>query len=679
LDDKNFADAYAQTMTFALLLARHEGIDFSDVDVHRIARQLGKKHLLLGKALDVLIDEYLRTQHGVDTLLRVIETVDWAEFPEDTYVDLYEEFLQRYDPALRRRSGSYHTPAPLVAFMTRFVDEVLRTVVGLDRGFGDEDVIVVDPAMGTGSYLEHVVERVAQTAHDTEGPGAVAGRLRSLAKRLIGFEKQAAPYAVAELRLHGAFRTREVDIPDEELRFLADTLDDPELQHDDLGSMYEAIKQSRRGADRLKQETPVTVVLGNPPYLERAVTRSPAPWIEQHCSDPVLRPSMNAFRAPGQGRYEHRLHNLHIYFWRWATWKVFDAHPGQPSGVVAFVTTSAYTAGQGFAGMREYLGRTADEGWIIDLSPEGHQPDMSTRVFRANQHPLCIGVFVRRGPSNPSEPARIRFATVAGTQDEKFRALQELTINSPQWRECRSGWQDALRPTTGSAWESYVPVGDLLPWSGPGINPHRTWVYASRPSALQNRWNRLVNAPANEKSNLFKETRDAHLDRIPPPVTNFTEPRIPLRDERGQAPEPIRICYRSFDRQWVIPDPPPAPCPKPGPMARAEPAPGVRLRTAHPRSLSRSGTGVRSARARHGSLPRPRRPGTSPVPRCGRKLFQHRPTTASAPEHQYGYTSIGRGPAGLHRSNDCAPRVHGTLPGATGGSRRHPRAPYRRP
>lgn len=557
LDDKNFADAYAQTVTFALLLARHEGIDFSDVDVHRIARQLGKKHLLLGKALDVLTDEYLRAQHGVaiDTLLRVIGTVDWAEFPEDTYVDLYEEFLERYDPALRRRSGSYYTPAPLVAFMTRFVDEVLRTVVGLDRGFGDEDVIVVDPAMGTGSYLEHVVERVAQTAHDTEGPGAVAGRLRSLAKRLIGFEKQAAPYAVAELRLHGAFRTREVDIPAEELRFLADTLDNPELQHDDLGSMYEAIKQSRRGADRLKRETPVMVVLGNPPYLERAITRSPAPWIEEHCPDRALRPSLDAFRAPGQGRYEQRMHNLYVYFWRWATWKVFDAHPTQPSGVVAFVTTSAYTTGPGFAGMREYLRRTADEGWIIDLSPEGHQSDMDTRVFRANQHPLCIGVFVRRGPPNRSEPARIQFATVSGTQGEKFHALQELTINSPQWRECRSGWQDPLLPPTESGWDTYVPVGDLLSWRGPGIRPHRTWVYASRPSTLQARWDRLVNAPANEKSELFKETQDANLNRVPPPVTSFTGPRIPFRDERDQAPEPIRVCYRSFDRQWIIPDP----------------------------------------------------------------------------------------------------------------------------
>lgn len=557
LDDKNFADAYAQTVTFALLLARHEGIDFSDVDVHRIARQLGKKHLLLGKALDVLTDEYLRAQHGVaiDTLLRVIGTVDWAEFPEDAYVDLYEEFLERYDPALRRRSGSYYTPGPLVSFMTRFVDETLRNVLGLDRGFGDEDVIVVDPAMGTGSYLEHVVERVAETVNHTEGPGAVPGRLRSLARRLIGFEKQAAPYAVAELRLHGAFRKRAVDIPDEELRFLADTLDDPDLQHDDLGSMYEAIKRSRRGADRLKRETPVMVVLGNPPYLERAAKLAPAPWIEEHCPDRALRPSLDAFRAPGKGRYEQRIYNLHVYFWRWATWKVFDAHPTQPSGVVAFVTTSAYMTGPAFAGMREYLRRTADEGWIIDLSPEGHQSNMNTRLFRANQHPLCIGIFVRRGPPNPSDPARIRHTAVSGTQEQKFRLLQELTIDSPQWKECRSGWQDPLLPTTGTAWESYILLGDLLPWSGPGVRSNRTWVYASRPDVLRARWDRLIRASSHEKSTLFKETPDSNLDRVPPPVKGLTHPRSPFRAERGPPPEPVRICYRSFDRQWLIPDP----------------------------------------------------------------------------------------------------------------------------
>lgn len=557
LDDTNFADAYAQTVTFALLLARHEGIDFSDIDVHRIARQLGKKHLLLGKALDVLTDEYLQAQHGVaiDTLVRVIGTVDWAEFPEDTYVDLYEEFLERYDPALRRRSGSYYTPGPVVSFMTSFVDEALRAVVGLERGLGDENVIVVDPAMGTGSYLEHVVEQVARMVHDTEGPGAVPGRLRSLAKRLVGFEKQAAPFAVAELRLHGSFRKRSVDIPDDELRFLADTLDDPEMQHDDLGSMYEAIKRSRRGADRLKRETPVMVVLGNPPYLERARKLSPAPWIEEHCPDRTLRPSLDAFRAPGKGRYEQRMYNLHIYFWRWATWKVFDAHPAQPSGVVAFVTTSAYTTGPAFAGMREYLRTTADEGWIIDLSPEGHQSDIGTRVFRDNQHPLCIGVFVRRGKQDPSVPARVHHTIVSGSQGEKFKALQRLSIDSHEWSECRSGWQDPFLPAAGSAWDSYALLGDLLPWSGPGIRSNRTWVYASRPEVLRVRWNRLISAAAHEKSSLFKETPDSNLDRIPPAVKGFAQPRKSFRSERGSAPEPVRICYRAFDRQWVIPDP----------------------------------------------------------------------------------------------------------------------------
>ena len=98
---------------------------------------------------------------------------------------------------------------------------------------------------------------------------------------------------------------------------------------------------------------------------------------------------MERFRAEGNARREHVLSDSYVHFWRWATWKVFDAHPEQPSGIVAFITPSSYTTGQGYAGMREYLRRTADEGWIIDLSPEGHRPSVGTRVFPGVQAARC--------------------------------------------------------------------------------------------------------------------------------------------------------------------------------------------------------------------------------------------------------------------------------------------------
>jgi hypothetical protein len=125
LSDDQFADAYAQTVTFALLLARVEGIEFAGGPMPEIARLLGKKHSLMGKALSVLTEESIESRGVViDTLRRVIGVVDWDNIEDgagSSYLLLYEKFLEVYDPELRKESGSYYTPVEVVSFMVRAV------------------------------------------------------------------------------------------------------------------------------------------------------------------------------------------------------------------------------------------------------------------------------------------------------------------------------------------------------------------------------------------------------------------------------------------------------------------------------------------------------------------------------------------------------------------------------
>ncbi|HWE88995.1 MAG TPA: type ISP restriction/modification enzyme [Pseudonocardiaceae bacterium] len=549
-----FADAYAQTVTFALLLARADGIDFAGRSVGEIALLLGKKHSLMGKALSVLTEQS-EDDHSVviETMLSVIGAVHWEDFPADSYTYLYERFAAEYDPDLRKKSGIYYTPAPVVRFMTRFVDDILRERLGREHGFATDDVLVVDPAMGTGSFLAEVIDTVAGTVAEIEGPGNVGPRLRQLASRLIGFECQIAPFAVAELRIHARLRARHrAEIPRKERRFLADALDDPNEQQLSLGSSYDAIAQSRRGANEVKRTEPVVVVLGNPPYRDKA--NGTSRWIEDRGHDREHRPNLDAFRALGNGKHEYVLKNLSIYFWRWATWKVFDAHRDHPDGVVAFITTSAYATGSGFAGMREYLRRTADEGWIIDVSPEGHQPPVNTRVFVGTQHPICIGIFLRSGRPDYSTPATVHHVAVHGVQHEKFDKLDGLHLGDADWTLCREGWQEPFAPPGGAAWSAYPEVGDLFPWAAPGVKPNRTWVYAPDPETLRHRWSRLIHSPAVEKSKLFKETTSSNLDRVPPALFGYPERKRSISNEANECPNPVRIGYRSFDRQWTIPD-----------------------------------------------------------------------------------------------------------------------------
>lgn len=553
LTDVQFADQYAQTITFALLLARVEGVSFQGRSIGEIARLLGKKHSLMGRALTVLTDQPEdELSIALTTMIRVLSVVDWTEFPDESYSMLYENFLENYDSSLRRKSGVYYTPAALVSFSTRFVDEVLRKQLDRRLGFAERDVIVVDPAMGTGSFLAEVVNTVAATIAVEEGPGAVAPHLRELASRLIGFENQAAPYAVAELRVHSLLKKRHrSEVPHSERRFLADTLDDPDAQTLPLGKMYEAIDRSRRGANQVKREEPVMVVIGNPPYADKA--GGTAPWVEKSGAGRDA-PGLKAFRKAENGRREYVLSNKYVYFWRWATWKAFEAHPGHPSGVVAFVCSAGFLAGPGFAGMREYLRRTADEGWIVDLIPEGHQPPVNTRFFQENQQPICVAVFIRRGGPDPKVPARVHRTFVERTVGDKEGALASLTIGDARWRQCASGWDAPFDVGKSESWSAMPAIPDLMPWAIPGVKPNRTWVYAPEPETLRERWTTLTRAPQPDKPLLLKETDDSRVNAEKARTPGMNEHSGSIGAEVGSCPLLCRIAHRSFDRKWVIPD-----------------------------------------------------------------------------------------------------------------------------
>ncbi|MFC5747986.1 type ISP restriction/modification enzyme [Actinomadura rugatobispora] len=558
LSDEQFADAFAQTITFSLLLARVDGIDFAGKPLSEIARELGKKHSLMGKALNVLTEGTVEGHSiVVTTMLRVIGVVDWDALTDgsrDDYLYLYERFLEHYDRDLRRQSGSFYTPDEVSGFMVRFADEVLRTRLGRAYGLASDDVTIIDPAMGTGTFLLKIVDQVAETVSREEGSEAVPSQLLALFGRLIGFELQTCPFAVAELRMHQALKIRHgTEIPEREVRFfVADALDNPYAEQTQIASTLEPIARSRREANRVKRETAVRVVIGNPPYRERA--KGLGGWVEQGDPNSGEDAPLQRFRAPGQGRYEYVLSNLYVYFWRWATWKVFDAHPEDSSGIVAFITPSSFTTGPGYAGMREYLRRTADEGWIIDLSPEGHQAPVNTRVFPGVQHPLCIAVFVRRGTGDPARPAKIRHMSVAGRRTAKFAQLNDVSLADSRWRECGDGWQDRLEPAIDDAWGRHPLLGDLMPWQAPGVKPNRTWVYAPLPETLAARWKRLTAAPPEDKPTLFKESDSRRVDSVVSSAPGFIDHNGSLLAETGPCPGPVRIAYRSFDRQWTVPD-----------------------------------------------------------------------------------------------------------------------------
>ncbi len=557
-DDATFADGYAQAVTFALLLARSEDVLLEGVGLHDIGRSLNADHALMGRALQLLTDNVNeRFSVTLDLLRRTIAHVDWPAIRagnRDAYLHLYEHFLTVYDPDLRQKSGSYYTPHQVVEEMVRLTEDVLHTRLDQQAGFGEQDVHIVDPAMGTGTYLHTIIDRVAEQAAERSGPAMATDAISRLASRLYGFELQMGPFAVAELRTSDLLKRHGAALPEGGLSlFVTDTLDNPFVEDEYL--IYDALAASRRRANRIKASTPVNVVIGNPPYDDKAENRGG--WVEKrgHSQEPPL---LDGFRLPGNGRYEHVLKNMYIYFWRWATWKVFDAHQDDRHGVVCFITPSGWTTGPGGRGMRNYLRRTCDEGWIINLSPEGHRADVSTRVFPGVAQPLAICVFVRRAgepTGTDGRQARVHYRAVAGSRDEKFRQLRDIRLDDDKWRDTHADGVHTFTPLTASGWQDLPALSDLLPWGSPGIKANRSWVCSPSAETLRHRWARLVHeADPADKSTLFKETRDRDLCTRREPLPGLPTRARTVGEEADSRPDLARVSLRSFDRQWLIAD-----------------------------------------------------------------------------------------------------------------------------
>ncbi|MBI5270748.1 MAG: N-6 DNA methylase [Burkholderiales bacterium] len=575
--DSQFADGYAQAVTFGLLMARAYGIPLTE-DLHPVSSELRKTSTLIGTALQLLTEsedtrKALKTSLG--TLERVLNAVDWKRVSRgktDAWLYFYEDFLEVYDNDLRKATGSYYTPPEVVAGMVSLVDEALRRPgFSRARGLASADVTVADPAVGTGTFMLGVLRHVGKAVAADEGPGAVPATVQATLARLVGFELQLGPFAVAQLRLLAEVRSQTGALPHEPPRmFVTDTLANPDDDGGQFPGYLAAIGRQRKAANQVKREQPITVVIGNPPYKEKAKGRGG--WVEGDGRKKGEYAPLADWQPPtewGVGAHAKHLRNLYVYFWRWASYKVFDhrpsagAHAGQGgAGIVAFITVAGFLSGPGFQKMRAYLRERCQEVWVIDASPEGHQPEASTRIFQGVQQPVCI-VMASRWSADPQDaPARVRYRSLpAGHRLEKFAALAALRLDDDGWQDCPADARAPFLPASGGAWADFPALEDLFVYDGSGVMPGRTWVIAPDAESLRRRWERLVRAPAEDKERLFHphlragKPGDKHSRKIVSTALAGFEPRaVSVADDTGDSLPPERYAFRSFDRQLVVPD-----------------------------------------------------------------------------------------------------------------------------
>jgi hypothetical protein len=554
-DDKQFADGYAQAVTFGLLMARSSNIRLAE-GLDHVGKQLGKTNSLIGAALRLLTDEVgneatLKT--SLETLVRVLDAVNWEAISRgqpDAWLYFYEDFLEVYDNHLRKLTGSYYTPPEVVAPMIRLVDDVLRKHFARSAGLASADVTLADPAVGTGTFILGVLRRIAADVEEEQGAGAVPQAIEAAIARLIAFEMQLGPFAVAQLRVYAELMHLIGKPPRTAPRmFVTDTLGSPYAEVEMLGSWYGKISESRRQANEIKKKEPITVVIGNPPYKEKAKGRGG--WIEEgsYAAGRGDVGFLNDWIPPadwGVGAHAKHLRNLYVYFWRWATWKVFDHDPEHDAGIVCFITVAGFLNGPGFQRMRDYLRRKADRVWVIDCTPEGHQPDVPTRIFQAVQQPVCIVLAARSKKKAADKPAAVKYTVLpTGKREDKFAALAKLKLESRVWQECSTEWRSSFLPAATGDWATFPQLDELFAYNGSGVQPMRVWVIAPDTESLKNRWQSLINAKPSDKMALFHPTlrggepSDRHIDSVVRYGLAGNEPRtVPLAAETQPCAPP---------------------------------------------------------------------------------------------------------------------------------------------
>ena len=506
--------------------------------------------------------------------LGLVEVLDWtaaalnrvdreaffAKFGEGEAVPyFYEPFLQAFDPELRKQLGVWYTPAEVVRYMVARVDKALKDDLGIADGLAGENVYVLDPCCGTGAYLAEVLRRIAANL-DSKGLGALTGaRVKQAAtQRVFGFEIMPAPFVVAHLQV--GLTMQELDAPLSEDGaeragvFLTNALTgwEPVIQKP---LPFPELEEERERAERVKQDTPVLVILGNPPYNGFA---GMAVDEERELSE-AYRTTKQVRRPEGQG-----LNDLYVRFFRMAERRIAEK-TGQ--GVVCFISNYSWLDGLSFTGMRERYLEAFDairidnlhgDRIISEYAPDGHTSE-TVFALQGQSPGIKVGtsiVLLSKASETESVGKRVLYRDF---HQPRASARRQALLDSLEAPDIDSGYSPLecnlslglpFKPTAVSdGWQDWPSLPDLFPTSFPGVKTSRDGFLVDVDLArLKQRVADYFNAglnheeisrryPAAMKSTAqfdARAVRDALLKRGGPAGDGF-----------------VRYAYRPFDIRWL--------------------------------------------------------------------------------------------------------------------------------
>jgi len=460
IDNKSFSDLYSQTIAYGMFAARYHDPTLQNFSREEAVKLIPKSNPFLRRLFKDLADEDLDTRLVwiIDELVNVFLASDVATImtnfgkstkQEDPVVHFYETFLGAYNPALRKARGVWYTPQPVVNFIVRAVDDILKTEFDLPQGLADSskkkikvnyqgkqiekevhNVQILDPATGTGTFLAETIKHIHKKYEGMQGKWSKYVE-DDLIPRVNGFELLMASYAMAHLKLDMLLtETGYVPTKDQRLRvFLTNSLEEP---HPDSGTLWgNLLSDEADQANEVKRDTPVMCIIGNPPYSGESANKGE--WIMKLMEDYKKEPG--GFQKL-QERNPKWINDDYVKFLRYG--QHYIEKNGQ--GVLAFINPHGFLDNPTFRGMRWNLLKTYDKIYTIDLhgnskkkekSPDG---SVDVNVFDIMQG-VSINLFVKTGKKKQNELGKFYHYDLFGKRDSKYDFLNENSVKFIDFKE----------------------------------------------------------------------------------------------------------------------------------------------------------------------------------------------------------------------------------------------------
>lgn len=452
---KEFADVYAQTIAYGMFAARLHDPILETFSRQKAAELIPKSNPFLRKLFGYIagpdIDD--RIKWIVDNLVEIFLACNVEEIlknygkstkMEDPIIHFYETFLSEYDPKLRKARGVWYTPAPVVNFIVRAVDDILKTEFDLPQGLADNSktkikvdvqgkqveqevhkVQILDPAAGTGTFLAEVIKHIHNKFVGQQGIWSNYVETHLL-PRLNGFELLMASYAMAHLQLDLLLTETGYKTTNNQ-RFRVYLTNSLEEEHPDTGTLFASwLSAEANEANYIKRDTPVMCVIGNPPYSGESANKGE--WIMSLMEDYKKEPGGKQKLKEQNSKF---INDDYVKFLRYG--QHFIEKNG--SGVLAFINPHGFLDNPTFRGMRWNLLKTYDKIYTIDLHGNAKKketaPDGSAdvNVFDIEQG-VSINIFVKTGKKKANELGKVFHYDLFGKREFKYDFLSENSLKN---------------------------------------------------------------------------------------------------------------------------------------------------------------------------------------------------------------------------------------------------------